>query len=201
MNARLCPVVDGAVRRAPRLPERALTRDLTRTPAAWRSLASGGYAQRWLRHGHCRKGPCGLSSTRPSAAPVRRFVGVPDAHSVPCLVRVQWHVGFADPAALPINRGWDKAYNYYGGAMTYYTKLGWDSEEPFLDIHANGVPDRTERHVDPSLYSGRLWQERAEQVIAEHAALGTDQPLFLYYAMQNPHGIGGLPPNGNLVSC
>ena len=29
----------------------------------------------------------------------------------------KWHVGFADYAALPVNRGWDKAYNYYGGAM------------------------------------------------------------------------------------
>ena len=85
------------------------------------------------------------------------------------------HVGFADYAAIPTSRGWEKSFNYYGGSMGYYSKLGWDSEGDFLDIHENGAPDREPRHVDPGLYSGLLWQERAEQVISEHSALGTDQ--------------------------
>eukprot|EP01048_Picozoa_sp_COSAG05_P023038 COSAG05_NODE_4832_length_1356_cov_0.990453_1_plen_184_part_00 len=96
------------------------------------------------------------------------------------------HVGFADYAALPINRGWDKSFNYYAGSMNYYTKTSGGGNG-FLDIHAMGGPDRDERYVDPDFYSGYLWQERAEQIITEHAEQGTDQPLFLYYAFQNPH--------------
>lgn len=106
----------------------------------------------------------------------------------------KWHVGFADTAALPINRGWDKAFNYYGGVMNYFTKRG-GGQNGFLDIHDMGGPDRDERHVDPSFYSGFLWQERTEQIIREHAELGTDQPLFMYYAMQNPHGAQLLVPD------
>ena len=50
----------------------------------------------------------------------------------------KWHVGFANYAALPTARGWDKAYNFYGGGMDYYTKVsaGPDvGDNLFLDIH------------------------------------------------------------------
>lgn len=72
--------------------------------------------------------------------------------------------------------------------MDYFTKTSGGGQNAFLDIHAMGGPDRTERYVDPSFYSGLMWQERVEQIITEHSALGTDQPLFMYYAFQNPHG-------------
>eukprot|EP01048_Picozoa_sp_COSAG05_P019761 COSAG05_NODE_3185_length_2260_cov_2.344285_3_plen_92_part_00 len=69
----------------------------------------------------------------------------------------KWHVGFADYAALPINRGWDKSFNYYGGALNYYTKRA-GGQNGFFDIHQMGAPDRDERHVDDEFYSGFLWQ-------------------------------------------
>jgi hypothetical protein len=97
-----------------------------------------------------------------------------------------------------VRRGFDKTFNYYGGALNYYTTRsggGGGGRRALLqggggifDIHAMGEPDRTERYVDSDFYSGIMWQERAEQIITEHAALGTDQPLFMYYAFQNPHG-------------
>eukprot|EP01051_Picozoa_sp_SAG22_P023921 SAG22_NODE_6392_length_862_cov_1.469201_1_plen_229_part_00 len=102
----------------------------------------------------------------------------------------QWHVGFADHAALPTARGWDKAYNFFGGGMDYYTKIaaGPDvGDNLFLDVHAMGAPDRTPEYLDENFYAATIWEDRIEQVIAEHAALGTDQPLFAYYAMQSPH--------------
>lgn len=98
--------------------------------------------------------------------------------------------GFSDAGALPTSRGWEKSFNFYGGGMDYYSKVASApdvGDNLFFDIHAMGEPDRTPAHIDGDYYSGDLWQLRAEQIITEHAALGTDQPLFLYYAMQTPH--------------
>ena len=103
----------------------------------------------------------------------------------------KWHVGFANYAALPTSRGWQKAFNFYGGGMDYWSKVASApdvGDNLFLDIHAMGAPDRTPRHLSQDFYSGALWQERAEQIITEHAEQRPEgQPLFLYYAMQSPH--------------
>eukprot|EP01052_Picozoa_sp_SAG31_P044719 SAG31_NODE_7898_length_1570_cov_1.360299_3_plen_231_part_00 len=90
-----------------------------------------------------------------------------------------------------MRRGWDKTYNYYGGGLNYYTKRtggGGGSGRRLLMRGGQGIFDRTERYTNPEFYSGFMWQERVEQIITEHAALGIAQPLFMYYAFQNPHG-------------
>ena len=58
-------------------------------------------------------------------------------------------------------QGWDKAFNFYGGGMDYFSKIaaGPDvGDNLFLDIHAMGEPDRSARYVDGGFYAAAIWQ-------------------------------------------
>ena len=52
----------------------------------------------------------------------------------------KWHVGFSDPRALPMSRGFESSYNYYAGSMNFFTKQGGPPGQRVFDIHANGLP-------------------------------------------------------------
>ncbi|ROT67034.1 hypothetical protein C7M84_014903 [Penaeus vannamei] len=89
----------------------------------------------------------------------------------------KWHLGFCDWAYTPLERGFDTFYGYYGGFEFHFSHTvsnGYDfrdQREP--DFTANGT------------YATHLFGDRAVRIIEEHQ--GSDQPFFLYLALQNVH--------------
>ena len=101
----------------------------------------------------------------------------------------KWHLGFSTVKHTPTHRGFDKSYSYWNGFVDYWSK----SYASYTDLH-DGVdlvtnPDE----LSPDLHNGILMQTKAEAAIADHAAKYSDQPMFLYYAMQLIHGEWSAP--------
>ncbi|ROT66187.1 hypothetical protein C7M84_015805 [Penaeus vannamei] len=91
--------------------------------------------------------------------------------------RAGGHLGFCDWAYTPLERGFDTFYGYYGG-----------SEFHFNHTVTNGYDFRDQREPDftaNGTYATHLFGDRAVRIIEEHQ--GSDQPFFLYLALQNVH--------------
>ena len=86
----------------------------------------------------------------------------------------KWHLGSAERAQLPTERGFDHHYGQYTGLIDYWTheRLGG------LDWHRDGKPARDEG------YSTDLLREEATRIVREHDYA---KPLFLYVPFSAPH--------------
>ena len=82
----------------------------------------------------------------------------------------KWHVGCSTVASLPNSRGFDTSHTMWGGGLWWYNKTSQYDPVGFLDLHQDSEPDIDERHLSLEFYSGQLWQEKAEEFIARHAA-------------------------------
>lgn len=101
----------------------------------------------------------------------------------------KWHLGYSTAAHTPAQRGFDSSYTYYNGFVDYWTKEFGN----YIDLH-NGedlVTDLDE--ISSDLHNGYLMETKAEAAIADHATNYSDQPMFLYYAMQLIHGVWSAP--------
>lgn len=101
----------------------------------------------------------------------------------------KWHVGKSTSQHLPTNRGFDYFYGFLDGDEDYYTKMTNSSgiDTPTLDLQVNDQLVTSEEEKDSSLHSAYLFENKAEAVIASHAADYPSTPMFLYYAMQLIH--------------
>lgn len=95
----------------------------------------------------------------------------------------KWHLGYSSLARTPTYRGFDFHYGYFDGFMDYYTKTFGD----YLDLQSNGELVSDEDEISSELHSAYLFQEKAEAMIADHAANYPNIPMFLYYSMQLLH--------------
>jgi arylsulfatase B/arylsulfatase I/J len=107
----------------------------------------------------------------------------------------KWHLGFYKDEVLPWHRGFDSYYGYLTGSEDYYTHKRCDSlsypdqQVCGLDLRNKMTPDWNET----GKYSTHLFTEEAENIIEQHAASKTKQPLFLYLAFQAVHAPNQVP--------
>ena len=86
----------------------------------------------------------------------------------------KWHLGHAIPEYLPLQRGFDKQYGHYNGALDYYTH----EREGGHDWHQNDQPNYDEG------YTTDLIGREASRIIREH---DPRTPLFLCVPFNAPH--------------
>lgn len=112
------------------------------------------------------------------------------------------HIGFSTECHTPTKRGFDSFYGFYNGGADYWTKRAGSSGDgaSYLDVQANLSVVEAQRD-DNTTYSADLWQGAAERAIRGHAARSSQQPLFLYYAMQNVHGPIQVSETATLSAC
>ena len=98
----------------------------------------------------------------------------------------KWHIGYYNDAHLPENRGLDDWLGYLGGAEDYF----------FHNLTSRpckvGVSDFWEGNKGPAQksdyfpqYSPFIFSNYLEDHIRGH---DTEEPLFVYFAMQSVHG-------------
>lgn len=108
----------------------------------------------------------------------------------------KWHLGFSTVQHTPAMRGFDASYTYWNGFVDYWTK----SYGLYHDLHDGPDLVTDEGELSPDLHNGILMQTKAEAAIADHANNYSDQPMFLYYAMQLIHGVWSAP-DSYLARC
>jgi arylsulfatase A-like enzyme len=101
----------------------------------------------------------------------------------------KWHLGFSTPMHTPSHRGFDYSYTYWHGFVDYWTK----SYGSYVDLHENDHLVNDEDELNPDLHNGLLLETKAEEAIATHAEKHSNEPMFLYYAMQLIHGVWSAP--------
>gem|GEM_PF-628320 len=88
----------------------------------------------------------------------------------------KWHLGLARKAYWPTARGFDLHYGCLGGAIDYFSHLGYGTldwnENQNIPLHEEG-------------YATDLIGAKAEEIIKGHDF--TSQPLFLYVPFNAPH--------------
>ena len=101
----------------------------------------------------------------------------------------KWHLGFSRPSKTPQSRGFDYFFGYLGGLVDYWNKdfLG------YLDFRENERVIREESLLTNDTHTAFIYQQRAEEVIANHAINHPDEPMFLYYASQLIHSDWAVP--------
>lgn len=86
----------------------------------------------------------------------------------------KWHLGHNRPEFLPLQRGFDRQYGHYNGALNYFTHI----RDGGFDWHKN------DRRNNDKGYTTDLIGDEAVRIITEHdKAL----PLFLYVPFNAPH--------------
>ena len=86
----------------------------------------------------------------------------------------KWHLGHAKRAYLPTQRGFDRQYGHYNGALDYFTHI----RDGGHDWHKDDRVNRDEG------YATDLIAKAAVEVIREH---DKKRPLFLYVPFNAPH--------------
>lgn len=86
----------------------------------------------------------------------------------------KWHLGMAQQAVMPHNRGFDDFYGFLGGFVDYYTHVYFGG----LDWQHNGKSVREEGHVTELL---------TKKAMAHLQSYEGKQPFFMYLAYSAPH--------------
>jgi arylsulfatase A-like enzyme len=86
----------------------------------------------------------------------------------------KWHLGHAEPAYLPSQRGFDRQYGHYNGAIDYFTHV----RDGGFDWH------RDDRECRDEGYSTHLLAQEAVRRIRERDPA---RPFFLYAAFNAVH--------------
>ncbi len=99
----------------------------------------------------------------------------------------KWHLGHANEAYLPEQRGFSSVYGFLGGFVDPYTHY---AEAP--PICESDASDCVTDWSSPSrTYAADAVTHEAKRLIS----LSRDKPLFLYYALPTPHEPLSQPPN------
>ena len=100
---------------------------------------------------------------------------------------------------LPINRGFASSFGYLAGAEDHYA----DTRGAFVDLWRSGSPAYGENGTVGDLtYNTFKFTKEALSIVGNHPPM---QPLLLYLAYQNVHGITSLSVcqrfSGSLPPC
>ena len=87
----------------------------------------------------------------------------------------KWHLGFYDPAYLPVNRGFDTSSGFLGGGENHMT----EKVTCAVDYWKNKAPDTRNGTYDAYTYRSDL-----TDIIKQH---DTSKPFFLYLPLHNVH--------------
>eukprot|EP00811_Abedinium_folium_P007356 NODE_16789_length_977_cov_4.821176.p1 GENE.NODE_16789_length_977_cov_4.821176~~NODE_16789_length_977_cov_4.821176.p1 ORF type:complete len:278 (-),score=67.07 NODE_16789_length_977_cov_4.821176:144-920(-) len=98
----------------------------------------------------------------------------------------KWHLGMYKNASLPTRRGFDHFYGFYTGAIDYFSHTFRVDDIDFLDLHDDEETDDSQDQV----YSTHIFTRKVIEGILDHADSGSGSPLFVYYAIPNPHSPG-----------
>jgi len=104
----------------------------------------------------------------------------------------KWHLGMANKAHLPMNRGFNTSLHYFDSGNNYYDQTAQVTGcYYYYDYYsAEAWPVRTDlwdtdkpaRHLNGTNYEELLFAERALDIIDNHPL---PAPLFLYYAIHS----------------
>jgi hypothetical protein len=108
----------------------------------------------------------------------------------------KWDLGYAATQYYPTSRGFGDFYGFYTSAIDYYTKkaftssaiLADDDDGTYLDLHTGDLLVKDERELSSDYHSAALLEEKAEEAIQDWYENYSNQPFFLYYALQLIHG-------------
>ena len=93
----------------------------------------------------------------------------------------KWHLGLWDKRHLPMQRGFDHQFGFYGALLDSFTKL----RDSTYDWHRNEQP------LNQPGYSTWLIADEFADVLKRHDAA---KPFFFYVAFNAVHGPHGAPP-------
>ena len=93
----------------------------------------------------------------------------------------KWHLGEWQTAHLPLSRGFEHHYGFYGALIDSYTH----TRDGILDWHRNGKPVMEEG------YAPFLLADEASRLIRQH---DKKKPFFLYLPFNAVHGPHQAPP-------
>ena len=113
----------------------------------------------------------------------------------------KWHMGYEQWALYPTYRGFDTYYGYLSGSIEYFSKF---TEGGWFDVHDNDAIVTDSAEMSNDYHLTQLLQDKAEATISAHARDFPNEPLFLYYAMQNVHagaGAGMEAPTEYIEMC
>ena len=92
----------------------------------------------------------------------------------------KWHLGMADPAYLPLARGFDHQYGHIGGHIDYFKHTYYGA----LDWHRDQIP------LQENGYTTELIADEAVKILKEH---DLKKPLFLLVSFNAPHSPQQVP--------
>jgi len=99
----------------------------------------------------------------------------------------KWHLGYCDPACLPLARGFDTQYGFYGSHINHWRFIwgapfnppGWEGYDWY--DNQEYVNETADGHTN---YEPELEIIRAQQLIADH---DQSKPFFMYFASGMTH--------------
>jgi arylsulfatase A-like enzyme len=101
----------------------------------------------------------------------------------------KWHLGISTIQHWPTRRGFDSFYGFVNGDEDYWTK----QYGVHLDLQDDESLVTNADEIDSSLHNAYLLQMKAEEMIEDHNRNYSDQPMFMYYAMQLIHSPWSAP--------
>ena len=126
-----------------------------------------------------------IDSTAPWALPKREIIlpaMMKQVSNYSTHILGKWHLGHFKEEYLPHRRGFDSFFGFYSSAVSYdshIAELGrCANPNCFVDFHSNSEP------VPEQMYTTYMLDGQARRIIRNH---DQSRPLFLYYAIPNPH--------------
>lgn len=97
----------------------------------------------------------------------------------------KWHLGFYKWDYTPLARGFDTFYGFLTGHETYFTHQNRNGYDFRLNTRSdNGSIVNENLWADKGTHCSTLYEDRIDEVIRDR---DQEKPLFLYFAMTNPH--------------
>ncbi len=95
----------------------------------------------------------------------------------------KWHLGFSAPSATPRYRGFDRFYGYLGDYIDPLTKKFGE----YIDLHNDNDLVTSVDELSSSVHTAALFVKKTEDILIEHRASHSSDPMFLMLASSLMH--------------